>query len=110
MPLFINVPDSANAEQVVSLGGSNYNFKFSYNSRDQRFRLSIYLGGVSVIEGMKLVESTNPTGKYDLVNFDHGQLFLVRIEDTGQAATRDNIGFDKPYRLTYLTNEEITEL
>ena len=110
MPLFINVPDSANAEQEVSLGGINYNFKFSYNSRDQRYRLSIYLGTESLVDGLKLIENNSITGKYDLVNFDHGELFLVRIEDTSKEASRDNIGFDKPYRLTYYTNDELTGL
>ena len=108
MPLFINVPDSANAEQGVSLSGINYNFKFAYNSRDQRFRLSIYLDTIPVIEGLKLIENNSTTGKYDLVDFDHGELFLVRIEDTSKEASRDNVGFDKPYRLTYLTNEELS--
>lgn len=110
MPLFINIPDSSNAEQLVALGGTNYNFKFAYNSRDKRFRLSIHSGENSVIEGLKLIETTSPTAKYDLVDFSHGQLFLVRIEDTSKEATRDNVGFDKPYRLTYYTNEELAEL
>ena len=110
MAVYINVPDSANAVQKVALGGLTYTFDFSYNSRDKRYRLSIALGDTPVITGMKLIESVSPTNKYNLVDFDHGQLTLIRVEDTGQEAGRGNVGLDKPYRLAYLTNKEISEL
>jgi hypothetical protein len=63
-----------------------------------------------VIGGLKLLESTNPTGKYDLVGFEHGELALVRVEETSSDAGRSNIGFEKAYRLVYLTNNEIDNL
>jgi hypothetical protein len=110
MPLFISIPDSANSEPEVPLGGLLYNFRFEYNTRDERYRLSIDLNNISVIRGLKIIESTAPTLKYDLVSFDHGQLFVVRAENTKEPVGRDNFGADKPYRLLYLANSEITNL
>lgn len=110
MAIYVNIPDSAYVGQDVTLGGTLYNFEFTYNSRDERYRLSIHTDEVPVIEGMKLVEQTSPTGKYDLVNFDHGQLYVVRVQETSNQVGRDNIGSNKPYRLLYLTNEEINQL
>lgn len=108
MALNISVPDSANTSQTVTLGGLDYIFTFSYNSRDERYRLSISLNGVSVVRGLKLIESTSPTFKYDLVDFDHGQLALVAQENTSKEAGRYNIGLSRAYNLIYLTNEELS--
>jgi hypothetical protein len=110
MPLFINVPDSANAEQLTPLGGINYNLKFTYNTRDKRYRLAVYLDTELVIGGLKLMENSSPTGKYNIVNFDHGELALIRFEVTSENAGRSNIGFEKAYRLVYLTNNEVDNL
>jgi hypothetical protein len=110
MALKINVPDSANTQSNVSLGGSNYLFDFTFNDRDGRYRLTISLNGESVISGLKLIENVIITQKYDLPDFDHGELLLVKIKDTTDPAGRNNIGIGKAYELIYLSNEELAAL
>ena len=107
MALFINIPDSANSEQLVTLGGLEYTFQSTFNSRDQRYRLSISQRGAVIIDNMKLMEGITLTGKYDLPLFDHGELFVIKAESTEDPIGRNNVGFNKPYELLYLTRSEL---
>lgn len=110
MPLTIPVPDSAWSSQDVSLGGTNYTFTFTYNSRDSRWRFDLAINEKVVISGVKVVENQAFLDRYALADFDHGNLFCVRIEEDGKEVGRDNFGVDKSYELIYLTNEEIAAL
>lgn len=110
MPLSINVPDSANEVTFIPLGGRDYRFEFDYNSRDKRYRISIFRDDISVVYGLKVVENANPTGKYDLVQFDHGELFILNTEQTDEPVGRDNFGIGKAYQLVYYTNSELQSL
>ena len=110
MPLKISIPDSSNATSDISLGGINYTFGFYYNSRDQRYRIDIYEGTTPVIIGLKVVENTILTYKYDLPDFDHGELVVFQFKDTSAPVGRDNFGIDKAYELIYFTNEELLAL
>jgi hypothetical protein len=107
MALSINIPDSSNNEVKVALGGFDYTFQYSFNTRDQRYRLSILQRGFPIIRGLKLVESSLITDKYDLPLFDHGQLIVVRLQETDLGAGRSNMGFGKAYGLVYFSNEEL---
>lgn len=106
--LKISVPDSAYSTQDVTLGGETYRFDFSYNSVDEVYRLDIYYQGDIMLAGIDLREGSILTGKYDLPNFDHGELFLAKLKASNQHPTRENIGTNKTYELIYVSNEELT--
>jgi hypothetical protein len=107
MPLKINVPDSANAESFVSLGGFNYKLFFNFNSSDQRYRIDISLNDKPVITGLKVVEDTPLIRKYNLPDFDHGELYVLKLKDTDEPVGRNNFGIDKAYELIYVANSEL---
>lgn len=110
MPLKLPVPDSAFAEQEISVGGLNYNFTFTYNSRDSRWRFDISLNDSVVISGVKIVENQFFLGRYGLPDFDHGDIACIRIDNDGKDVGRDNLGLDKSYELVYYTNAELAAL
>lgn len=110
MAVSITIPDTAWSRQVVSLSGSSYVFETRYNERSSRWYINITLGGVSVINSLKVVENVNLTGRYLLDNFNDGNLFCIKIKETAEPAGRDNFGIGKDYELWYLTNEEIETL
>ena len=110
MALSIPVPEGANTIQEVALGGFRYIFEYSFNDRDQRWRLSISLSNTVVVSGIKIMENQSLLSDYSLDDFSHGDLYCVRIEDDGKFVGRDNLGQGKPYEIFYLTNEEIAEL
>ena len=108
MPLLISVPDSANAASEVTLGGQDYTFEFNFNTRDSRYRFDILQNNVPVIRGLKIVENASLTSKYDLPNFNHGELLVINTEQTSDPVGRNNFGIGKPYELVYFTNAELT--
>lgn len=110
MALSIDTPDVSWSEQYVTLGGSKYLFTYSFNSRDERWRLDISLGSQVVVSGLKIMENQFLVGSYALESFDHGDLICVRFEDDGLPVGRNNLGVNKPYTLQYYTNEEIALL
>ena len=107
MPLKINIPNTSWSEQSVSLGGIEYQFVFSFNGRDERWRLSILRQGTSVKAGVKLMENQLLLNRYTLTDFDHGDLFCVRLKKDNLPVGRENLGFGKPYEIVYFTNEEL---
>lgn len=110
MPLIIDTPSSSWSQQDVTLGGKKYTFVYKYNSRDERWRLSISIGGTEIISSVKVMENQLLLGRYILPDFDHGDLACVRSEDDGKPVGKDNLGAGKPYELLYFTNEELAEL
>lgn len=110
MALKITIPDTSWSSQLVSLSGKSYIFEISYNERSTRWYINITLSGEEVINSLKAIESVNMTGRYNLINFDHGELFCVRFKQTSDPVGRDNFGVGKDYELVYLTNEEISAL
>lgn len=120
MPSLIPTPEGGNTSQEVALGGITYTFKYTFNSTDERWRLDILLSGEPLISGMKVMETTDPlatvkfdvslTGKYDIPDFNHGELFCFNIKSTSEPVGIDNLGISKDYTITYLTNEEIQEI
>lgn len=110
MAIKIPVPTTSWASSLVTLGGKEYDLTFSFNSYDQRWRFDLYQAGDPVILGVTIIESQSLLSKYILDDFSHGDIYCVRFLDSIEPAGRDNLGFNKPYELVYLTNTEILEL
>jgi len=110
MPLTLNVPNTAHSLQTVSLGGIDYDITYTYNTRDSRWRMDISKQGVVVKSGIKIMENQSLLGRYLLSNFEHGDIFCVRVEKDSSNVGRDNLGLDKAYELVYYTNEELSQL
>jgi hypothetical protein len=108
MPLSLPVPDAAWSSQGITLGGKDYTFTFSYNTKDSRWRFDISLGGVVVIAGVKVMENQSLLSRYILEDFDHGDILCMRFKDDDLPVGRDNLGLGKPYELIYFTNEELS--
>lgn len=108
--LKLPVPTASWATQNISLGGLDYTFIFSYNSRDERWRFDIYLQEDPVILGVKVVENQFFFRNYILPNFDHGDIACLRIQDDGKPVGRNNLGQGLPYELVYFSNQEIEDL
>jgi hypothetical protein len=108
--LSINVPESAWSRQRITLGGVVYDFVFQYNTRDERWRLSIYQENSVVLEGVKIMSTEDLLSKYKLQNFKHGTLYCVKSKKVNGEATYNNFGIDKPFTLVYLTTAELEAL
>lgn len=110
--LIIDVPTSyPNVTQNITLSGVSYTFKYTYNSRDERLRLSIYRDEELVIAGLKIMENQLLLDNYILSGFPDGDLFCARIRgDSSIPATLGTIGLGREYELIYFTNEEIEEI
>lgn len=105
--LKISLPDSSNGFVPITLGGESYIFDFQYNSLDKVYRLSIYYQDKLIIGSLDLKVGVVLTGKYDLPEFNHGELFLTELRATEDPPNRHNIGIGKPYELIYVSNEEL---
>jgi hypothetical protein len=53
------------------------------------------------------MEQSGLIAKYEHPLFNHGELFCIRREKDNKLCGRDNFGFNKPYGLFYLSNEEL---
>ena len=105
--LKIPVP-SPNTYQVVSLGGVAYNFHFTFNYFDDKWRISIYRNEEVVELNMKVTEQKSLIrARGTPVQFDHGDLQVHRVQDTKQPCGLSNFGNEKEYELLYFTNEEL---
>lgn len=107
MPFTLEIPTTANEELETSLAGIAYKFIYTFNTRDSRWRLSIYKDGSPVILGLKIVENVSLLSQYLLDDFDHGDIFCIRSKDDGNPVGFDNLGIGKAYELVYLSNEEL---
>lgn len=110
MALSIPVPNVSNSVQEVTFDGITYSIYFRYNSRDLRWRISLYLNDVELVAGIKVMENQFLLGRYRLPEFDHGDIICVRSLEDGNDVGRSNFGSGLAYELVYYTNEEIEEL
>ena len=111
MAFKIPVPNTSTwVDEYLVLGGQEYKFTFTLNTRDSRMRMDIVLGDTPVISGVKIVESQGLVSRYLLEDFDHGEIFCVRTQKTDEPAGFGNLGIGLPYELVYFSNEEISEL
>ena len=108
MPLEVIVPSPAWTTQDITLGGFKYNFIYSFNERDNRWRIDIYnVDNTPVITGVKIMENQSLLERYILEDFNHGDIYCLRIHETPDPVGRDNLGPGLAYSLFYFTNEEI---
>jgi len=111
MPISIPVPNVGYGSNDITLAGINYTFVYMYNERDNnglgRWRVSLYQDEVIIIAGMKIVEHAALIKRYRLPEFDHGELYCIRVLDDGQPAGLSNFGIDKAYEFRYFTNDEL---
>lgn len=108
MPISIDVPESAWAEQSVILDGFSYTFTYSYNSRNGGLYLTITGEDNEVIlANVRLMQNELLLGRYKNPLFAHGDLVCIPYKATQDEVTLGNIGIDKTYELIYLTNEEL---
>jgi hypothetical protein len=111
MPLNIPVPSHAHSEIRNTLGGLSYTIEYKFNSRDKGWRFDVYdSSGNSVKLGCKVVENTAFFTRFRLPGFSTGDIFCTKIDQTEDNINFNNLGFNKAYVLTYLTNAEIAEL
>lgn len=108
--LKLPVPEQSWSSQNISLGGLDYQFIYSYNTRDERWRFDIYLDEEPVILGIKIMENQRFLDNYILPDFDHGDIFCLRVKDDGLPVGRDNLGQGKSYSLVYFSNQELIDL
>lgn len=107
--LILNTPDSADTIIPTSLGGVLYDFHYKYNDTSSAWYLDLYLNNSLLIGGVKLVEDTSLLYKYNLAEFNHGQLTVVKFKKTDEPCGRHNLGIGKDYSLVYISNEELNE-
>lgn len=105
----LNVPDSAWSTANFVLGETLYEGVFTYNSRDKRWRLSLYREGQPVIRGLKLMENQPLLNRYVIDNWGGGEIFTLRSKDDGEPVSRDNLGLNKSYELVYFTQNEVND-
>lgn len=104
----IQIPTTPYSDQHISLGGQTYQFIYSYNEFDGRWRIDIYQNQQPVMMNLMIIENQSLIrARYSPPLFDHGDLQCIRFTDDGREATFDNVGIDKPYELIYFTNEEL---
>ena len=108
MPISVSVPENTYVDQRIVLGEVEYIFKHTYNTRNERRYLDIYIEDREILSGIMLIEGGQfLLQSYILPDFNHGDLAVIRIKEDGKPATIDNIGIDKAYELMYFTNEEL---
>lgn len=108
--LKIQVPDSANSDISVSLGGKTYTFRYNFSTISQTYYLTILYNNTVIISSLKLIDNVLLLRKYALDDFEHGDLFVAKMKETSSPVGRYNLGIDKAYELIYISNEEISEV
>lgn len=110
MAVVISTPETAWTSQEIALGGIIYDFTYTYNKRDQRWRLTISLDDTIIIAGVKIIENQSLFSRYILPNFNHGDIYCIRFKEDGKDVGLNNLGVDKAYSLVYFSNEELSAL
>lgn len=106
--LRLNIPTVSYAKQEVSLGGFKYDFVYSYNEYDGRWRIDIYYNEELIVPGLAIMEDSSIIRfRYDVPEFSHGDLQCRKVLDTKESVGRNNLGIGKEYELIYFTNEEL---
>ena len=106
----LNTPTSPDVVTPTALGGNLYQFHYQYNGstpENKRWYLDIYLGKKLLIAGLKLIDGFPLLSKYSLVDFNHGELYVIKFKETDSVVGRDNLGIGKEYSLVYISNDEI---
>lgn len=104
----IKVEDSAYQEKLITLNGNSIFITFNFNTRDQRWYFDLVdRNNIDIISGVKILPSTNLTGKYLYTSsILGGSLYCANLKNDGIDVTRDNFGTDKQFQLWYISEEE----
>lgn len=105
--IIVSTPDASNSSSFVTLGGELYTIRYNFNGVDKVWRIDLYYQNKLIIASLDLKLGTLITGKYDLPEFDHGELFLAKVKATAEPPIRDNVGVGRAYELIYVTNKEL---
>jgi len=102
----IPVTVNGNSEFDISLDGTVYTFRYTYNTRNKRVYLSIFLEGEPIIESLRLIEDSTPILYYPLAQFTGGELLVVEFEKGTGFTTLGNFGINLEYSLVYVSPSE----
>ena len=98
----IKVPDSADGDVTVGIGGKVFTLTFRYNSivsKPGNWYLDIRYNGEMVISSLKLLENVPLLQKYALSELAGFDMMVVKMKETTEPCQRDTLGFDKAYEL-----------
>lgn len=91
-PVTIPFGDSPSSFVDVSIQDFVYRFRYTYNTRFDYWSLGIYDTEDNVlIEGLKIVLNYNIIGQYVDRNLPKGKIIAIRINDTTEKITRDEL-------------------
>lgn len=110
MPVVLEVPNTAHSEINVPLGGELFNIIYSFNDRDNRWRIDLVKDGTPVLSGLKIVENVFLLSSYNVASSIDGDIACIRRQETAEGVGRDNLGVGKPYELVYFTQAELDAL
>ena len=111
----VNIPNSANSKQVVSLSDQPFTIKTAFNSRNNSWYLSIKDSADenSIVDGLRVMPNQDLLKNYKLDNFPNGNLVVAKVKDTSLPIGRDNFGRDKDYGLFWISgdlSEDVTDV
>lgn len=91
------------------LEGVSYDFRIQYNSREKAFYADIgFTNDDPVLTGVKLVNGVDNLELYNYIEgVPPGALFLIDLVAFVGRPSRSEFGFEKRYRLFYLTSSEV---
>jgi hypothetical protein len=103
MALKIDIPDNPNTLQELTLASKTYILNSKYNSRSDRWNLTLKnTNNEVIIGGDRVITNQAFTVPHYLPSLDG---VLIVIGDSTKV-TRNNFGVDKAHELFYLTNDE----
>ena len=106
MALLIDIPDSADALQTLTLSSKTYILNSKYNTRSDRWNLTLLDSSNNVIIGGDRVISNQAFTISHYLPKLNGVLAVV---GDGTPVTRDNFGDGKIHELYYYTDAEWEE-
>lgn len=105
MAVRLNIPNADSSVSAFTLGESEFNFRFRYNMTDKSWCVDISdEDDIPILSGIGMKPNRNLTGKYLISDRIGGTLWLLKVTNTTDTLTRDNINTD--YQLWYYTNDE----
>jgi len=107
----IKVPNSSYSRQEVTLESEPYSFYFKYNVRNESWYLSIkdYTDSYTILDGIKVMPNQNLTGRYIDIDLPKGMLVCLRMKNTNNPISRDNLGKGKEYGIFWYDSDEVQE-
>ena len=110
MPLKLPAIASPWTNMSVSLSGNTYDITFRLNERDPDhsfLMMDIEKDFNEVISGIAVVEGSPLLTHLRLDEFNHGDLFCIKIYSTDNPPTYGNVGPGKEYEIWYYSNAEL---